>query len=104
AFVDYVTANEALYVSLVRGAAGGDPEFQAIFEETRRRITDRVLAGLQLEQPQPAVRTAVRGWVAFVEEATLDWLGHRDLERDALIGLAEQTLIAAVLAAGAATA
>jgi AcrR family transcriptional regulator len=99
-FVDYVTDNEALYVSLVRGAAGGDPDFQSIFEDTRSRIAARIIDALGLPAPAPALRTAVRGWVGFVEEATLDWLRHRDIDRGTLIGLAEQTLIAAVLAAG----
>src|SRR6266508_2445307 len=38
AFVDYVSENSEVYISLVRGAAGGSPALQAIFEDTRAAI------------------------------------------------------------------
>ena len=33
------------------------------------------------EEPPVALRVAVRGWVGFVEAASLDWLEHRGLGR-----------------------
>jgi AcrR family transcriptional regulator len=97
AYVDFVAANHALYVSLVRGAAGGDDELQQIFDQTRTRIVDRVVEALAMPPGGPAaVRTVLRGWVGFVEESTLDWLGHRDLERDALVTLQEQVLLSSI--------
>jgi AcrR family transcriptional regulator len=99
AYVDYVMQNEALYVSLVRGAAGGDDELQAVFDRTRARVAERVLDAIGLDENDPAVRVALRGWVGFVEEATLDWLRHHDLERDVLVDLHQQTLVSAIEAA-----
>jgi AcrR family transcriptional regulator len=98
AYVDFVTTNPALYVSLVRGAAGGDDELQQIFEQTRTRIVERVVEALAMPPGggPAAVRTVLRGWVGFVEESTLDWLGHRDLERDALVTLQERVLLSAI--------
>ena len=32
--------------------------------------------------PEPQVRTAVRAWLWFIDGAILDWLDHRDLERE----------------------
>jgi AcrR family transcriptional regulator len=98
-YVDYVAANEALYIALVRGAAGSDKELQAISEATRARVAERVIEALELVDVSPAVRTAVWGWVGFIEEATLDWLRHRDLDRDRLLAIQEQMLVHAVEAA-----
>ena len=102
AYVDFVAENEALYVALVRGATGSDPELQAISEETRAESARRVIESLGLEDPDPAVRIAVRGWVGFIEEATLDWLRKRDLDRDRLLAVQEQVLVHALEAAVAA--
>jgi AcrR family transcriptional regulator len=99
AYVDFVAANEALYIALVRGAAGSDKELQAISESTRARVAERVIEALGLDDLSPAVRTAVWGWVGFIEEATLDWLRHRDLDRDRLLAIQEQMLVHAVEAA-----
>ncbi|MBV8160453.1 MAG: TetR/AcrR family transcriptional regulator [Acidimicrobiia bacterium] len=96
AYVEYVTENEALYIALVRGAAGSDKELQAISEGTRAESARRVIESLGLDDPDPAVRTAVRGWVGFIEETTLDWLQHRDLDRDRLLAVQEQVLVHAL--------
>ena len=102
AYVDYVAENEALYIALVRGAAGSDKELQAISEETRAESARRVIEALGLDDPDPLVRTAARGWVGFIEETTLDWLRNRDLDRDKLLAVQEQTLVHALEAAVAA--
>ena len=99
AYVDFVAENENLYVALVRGATGSDPELQAISEETRAESARRVIESLGLEDPEPALRTAVRGWVGFIEETTLDWLRNRDLDRDRLLAVQEQVLVHALEAA-----
>jgi hypothetical protein len=50
--------------------------------------------------PAPALRTAVRGWLWFMDGALEDWLEHRDLERAELHGLLLGALLGAVAAAG----
>ena len=49
------------------------------------------------------LRTAVRGWLGFMDGACLDWVEHRDVDRETLHGLLLGTLMGAVLAAGEAT-
>jgi len=102
AYVDYVAENEALYIALVRGVSGSDKQLQAISEQTRAESAQRVIEALGLDDPDPAVRTAVRGWVGFIEETTLDWLRNRDLDRDSLLAVQEQVLVHALEAAVAA--
>jgi len=99
AYVDFVAENEALYIALVRGVAGSDKELQAISEQTRTESARRVVEALGLNDPDPAVRTAVRGWVGFIEETTLDWLRNRDLDRDRLLAVQQQVLVHALEAA-----
>jgi AcrR family transcriptional regulator len=99
AFIDFVSENEELYRALIRGAAGADGELEAPFERTRETIAERVLERLDAASGGPAQRSAVRGWIGFVEESTLDWLRHGDLERQALVELqssALESIVAAV--------
>lgn len=76
AYVDYVLATYDGYVSLVRGAAGGNAELRAIYEEVRAALSDRIFdedpEGL-LVTDTPAHRMLVRGWSALTEEVVLTW-------------------------------
>ena len=96
AYVDFVAGNEALYIALVKGASGSDKELQAISEATRAEVAERVIESLSLADPSPALRIAVWGWVGFIEEATLDWLRNRDLDRDRLLSIMERVLVYAL--------
>ena len=94
AFVDYVTENRDAYIALLRGTAGGDPALRAVCDQARSVMTGWVLAGQGVTVPAPArLRLAARGWVAFTEEATLDWLGSGDLGRTELIDLLDEALV-----------
>jgi AcrR family transcriptional regulator len=97
-FVDYVVENRDSYVSLLRGAAGGDINLQAIFDETRSAIAGRVVDGLGADTVPYQVRLAVRGWVAFGEEVILGWLSDPDplLDRAGLVEMVHDALVALV--------
>jgi AcrR family transcriptional regulator len=94
AYVDYVIENRDLYVSLVRGAAGADEELQRVFDRTRGAIAERIVASLETHAGThgPLLRTALRGWLALVEETTLDSLRHGDVSRAELVGLQRECL------------
>jgi AcrR family transcriptional regulator len=95
-FITFIEENGVLYSALVRGAAGGGDDLQAIFDETRERFVDRIAEGLGLAERSPVMRTALRGWVGSVEEATLDYLRHGDIDREALVALFERSLVRTV--------
>ena len=98
AYLTFVEANEGLYRALVRGSAGGDPELRAIFDRTRDQLVSRAAAQLGAEA-SPALRLALRGWQAFVEEVALEWTRRRELERGSLVELMERAFYVAVEAA-----
>ncbi len=98
AYVDTIMEQPRAYVSLVRGAQGGDPDMQAVADRARAEIAHRILRGLQVEPAPRLVELAVRGWLAFVEEAVIAWLeDDRDVSRDELLVLFERQLVTAVL-------
>ncbi|MDT4933775.1 MAG: hypothetical protein QOK11_1667 [Pseudonocardiales bacterium] len=99
-FIDYVEENPDNYKSLVRGAASGDADMRAIFDETRATLAQRVIGvvaamGLQMG---PRAELAVHGWVAFVEECVIRWIDTRTFDRDALQDLLAKSLPAVMLA------
>lgn len=100
AFVDHLTDNRDAYVAFIRGSSGGDPQLIDVYESTRTAFTDRVLEGLDVPEPvPPLLRSAARGWVAFTEEVTVDWLSRGELERDEVVGLIDDALVAIVAVA-----
>lgn len=98
AFVDHVTGNRDAYVAFIRGSSGGDPQLLRVYESTRAAFTDRVLDGLGMTTAPPRLRAAVRGWVAFTEEVTVDWLSQGDLDREQVVDLIEDALVALLTA------
>ena len=50
--------------------------------------------------PKPLLRTAIRGWLGFLDGSCLDWVNHGDVDRETLHGLLLSTLVASVLAVG----
>ncbi len=100
AFIDYVEENPDNYTSLVRGAASGDADMRAIFDDTRARLAGRVLEmvgelGLSMG---PRAELAVHGWVAFAEACVIGWLGSHAVDRDQLLDLLAKALPALVMA------
>lgn len=77
AYVDYVVANYQGYVSIVRGAAGGNETLRDLYEEARTMLTERIFtedAQGELFADTPAARLMVRGWAAMSEELVLTWV------------------------------
>ena len=76
AYVDYVLANYEGYVSLVRGASGGNETLRAIYEEARAVLSERIFtedAQGDLIADTPHNRFLVRGWSAMTEELVVAW-------------------------------
>ena len=103
AYVDYVVTNHAGYLSLVKGAQGGNETLRAIYDEARGVLTDRIFtedAQADLIPDTPATRLLVRGWAAMAEELVLSWVADPNgVTRDELLHLVAGSLPALVGAA-----
>ncbi len=104
AYLDFVVAHARPFSALLRGGIGSDPEVAAVVEGTRTRYMDRLLfdaAGTPLAlaaSEVPMVRIAVRGWLGFVEAASLEWLMRGQADRKQLRDLLVDTLLVTVRA------
>src|SRR3954454_4213139 len=101
AYLEWIEENASSYDKMIR-SAGAVPEVRALLDRVRGETARRIVDGLRGDEPaSPALRTAVRGWLGFMDGACLDWIAHdRDLSQEALHGLLLGTLMGAVLAAG----
>jgi AcrR family transcriptional regulator len=97
AYLSWIDENAAAYSKLLQSAATV-PEVRELVEGVRTTTVERILEGIGTTEP--AARTAVRGWLWFMDGACLDWIAHRDIERQQLLGLVLGTLFGALMAAG----
>jgi AcrR family transcriptional regulator len=77
--------NHAQTWSKLMQSATNLPEARELVEGFRQRTIDLVLSGLTRNRsPRPALRVSVKGWLAFMDAAILDWIQTGDLRRDQL--------------------
>jgi AcrR family transcriptional regulator len=101
AFLGWVEENADGYGKLLEGAST-HAEVRELVDRVRAATAGQILAGLSPEAPPPpALRAAVHGWLWFMDGALTDWLRHRDMDREQLLGLLLGTLLGAVAASGA---
>jgi AcrR family transcriptional regulator len=98
-FLSLVEENAVAYRNLMQSATGV-PEIRDLIEEVRRATAQRILEGLYPDAAPPKARTAVSGWLWFMDGACLNWIEHRDIEREELRDLLLGVLMGALIAAG----
>jgi AcrR family transcriptional regulator len=104
-YLAYVETHARGYATVLRAGIGSDPAVAEIVEEVRGAMVARLLADLPVAaggDAPVALRVAVRGWVGFVEAASLDWLEHGGLARAGLRDMLIAALDGAVSAAAGA--
>jgi len=100
AYLGWVERHMGAYDKLIR-SVGAVPEVRDLVERVRGETAARILAGVTPgNEPTPMLRAAVRGWLWFMDGVVLDWIEHRDMDRQRLHGLLLGTLLGAVTAAG----
>jgi AcrR family transcriptional regulator len=100
AFLSLVEENAGAYRNLMDSATGV-PEIRDLIDEVRRKTAERILTALYPGGPAPKARTAVNGWLWFMDGACLNWIEHRDIDRAELRDLLLGVLMGALLAADA---
>ena len=71
-----MVANYEGYVSLIKGAAGGNETLRQIYEEASSALSDRIFtedAQGELIADTARNRLVVRGWSAMAEELVVSW-------------------------------
>jgi AcrR family transcriptional regulator len=100
AFLAWIEDNSASYAKLMDSATGSS-EVRDLVDEVRQTTARRLLEGIAPDGPTPQVRTAVAGWLSFMDGACVDWLAHGGMTREELRNLLVGTLAGTLMAAGA---
>jgi AcrR family transcriptional regulator len=99
AFLELIEENAGAYRNLMQSATGV-PEIRDLIEEVRRATAQRILDGIYPQGAPPKSRIAVSGWLWFMDGACLNWIEHRDVEREELRDLLLGVLMGALVATG----
>jgi AcrR family transcriptional regulator len=84
-YLRFVQGHEAAYRTVVTGGVGFDTEVFAIRDRVRHELLTTIAEGAYGHADLAALpRTALTGWLSYVEGVTLNWLEHRDLGRESV--------------------
>jgi AcrR family transcriptional regulator len=98
-FLSLVEENAVAYRNLMQSATGVSA-IRDLIEEVRRVTARRILEGVYPDGAPPKARTAVSGWLWFMDGACLNWIEYRDIEREELRDLLLGVLMGALVATG----
>jgi AcrR family transcriptional regulator len=83
AYLRWIEEHADSYVKLLESATGSD-DVRSYMAQMRANTVERMLGVLVRSGDPAAVRTALHGFLWFIDGACLDWLANRDLTRDQL--------------------
>lgn len=94
-FVVYVLEHRQVYLALVRGAVSSHPAVTDIVGATRETLARRVRDGQRrLGMPDaPRLELASRAWMAFAEEAVVNWPAEEPGAQDELCAFIESSFV-----------
>ncbi len=92
--ISYIDSCAESFVALVRGQLGSDPTQQDTVDRLRWLGAERILLSIGITEPiSPILRTAMRGWVGYLDEMMIDRINAGDVDREALVELAAAALV-----------
>jgi AcrR family transcriptional regulator len=98
-YLAWIEQNAETWAKLMQSAAAL-PQARDAVAGFRAATLDRILVRLTGEHhPRPALRTALQGWLGYIDAAILDWVRNQDLAREQLRDLLVAAFGAALLAA-----
>lgn len=99
AYLGWIERNAQTWSKLMQSASTL-PEARQLIEGFRQRTMNLLLSELtRSRKPRPALRTAVKGWLGYMDAAILDWTQAKDLRRDTLRELLVGAFAASLFAA-----
>jgi AcrR family transcriptional regulator len=98
AYLGWIDEHSDSYAKLMESASGSD-DVRSYMAQVRAGTVERMLEGVVKGGDPAAVRTALHGFLWFMDGACLDWLAHRDLTREQLRDMLVTTFAGALGAA-----
>jgi AcrR family transcriptional regulator len=83
AYLGWIEDHADSYAKLLESQSGSD-DVRSYMAQMRADTVERLLGAVVRGGDPAAVRTALHGWLWFMDGACLDWLAHRDLSRGQL--------------------
>jgi AcrR family transcriptional regulator len=92
AFLSYFEQAPALTRMVFRGGIGSDAEAEELIKAYRQRQFALFLRVMSGDEVDPLVRLSLGGWISFFQEVCLQWLERRDVPREQVLTLLEESL------------
>lgn len=92
-FVGYVSDNAGIYKAVIRGGFAADEDADVETDRVRDYIFDLALSHACIEEPSELQRIALRGWIAFIEMATAEWVDQQAVSRSEFVELMASNLL-----------
>ncbi len=98
AWLDLVEAGSRTFLMFVGGGpVGRDPQFEALLDEMRDRIADRMLANhLGTTEIPPAAHFTMRAALGMMERAVQDWVSGKGGNREQTHTLIAEAILATI--------
>lgn len=87
AHLAWIDEHADAYRAVIQGGISSDPVVQAVVERSREETVSRLAEAFGIQKPAGAQRVALRGWIGFLEAASLEWLATRAVTRQQLADL-----------------
>jgi AcrR family transcriptional regulator len=98
AYLGWIEEHSDSYAKLMESASGSD-DVRSYMAQVRAGTVERILEALVKDGDPAAIRTALHGFLWFMDGACLDWLANRDLTREQLRDMLLTTFAGAIGAA-----
>jgi AcrR family transcriptional regulator len=98
AYLAWIEDHADSYAKLLESATGSD-DVRSYMAQMRSGTVERILGTLVTGGDPAAVRTALNGFLWFIDGACLDWLASKDLTREQLRDMLVTTFAGAIGAA-----
>jgi AcrR family transcriptional regulator len=92
--IAYIDTYAESFVAFVRGNLGADPDHQWAIDRLRWQGAQRILLAVGIVEPvPPTLRTAMHGWVGYLDEMVINRISHHDIDIDTVAELACAALV-----------
>jgi AcrR family transcriptional regulator len=85
AYLTYAQSYPAAFRTLIEAGGGIDPAVKRVDGYLREEIIRHVAHYYGKEDLPPLARASIKGWAAFAEQISLEWLDGKDIKREEVV-------------------